>query len=76
MDAHVLTATAHHDGAMLSRITATLGVHPIAGFSYRPAPGAELAEVRIEVLGDAWNRERVLQKICRLVGVLHAAYAD
>jgi len=76
MAAHVLTATAHHDGAMLSRITATLAVHPIAGFSYSPPRGPGPARVRIEVLGDAWQRERVLQKVRRLVGVLDAAYAS
>ena len=76
MDVHVLTATAHHDGAMLARITATLALHPIGGFSYAPSQGVGPAEVRIEVLGDAWQRDRVLQKVRRLVGVLDATYAS
>jgi hypothetical protein len=70
----LLSATAVHDGAMLSRITATLALHPIASFSYEPR-GAEGAHVRIEVLGGEWHEERVLQKVRRLIGVVDAAYA-
>jgi len=69
----LLSATAVHDDAMLSRIAATVALHPIASFSYVPRTADE-AEVRIEVLGDGWHQERVLQKVRRLIGVVDAAY--
>jgi hypothetical protein len=69
----LLSAVAVHDGAMLSRITAKLAVHPIASFSYL-LTGAEEAQVRIEVRGGGWHEERVLQKVRRLVGVVEAEY--
>jgi hypothetical protein len=73
--ARLLSATAVHDGAMLSRIAATLALHPVAAFSYSPTAVDELVEVRIEVLGGDWHQERVLQKVRRLIGVVSAAYA-
>jgi hypothetical protein len=69
----LLSATAVHDGAMLSRITARLAVHPIASFSYLLTTAGR-AEVRIEVRGGDWHEERVLQKLRRVIGVVEAEY--
>ena len=59
---------------MLSRIAATVALHPVAAFSY--APQGTMAVVHLEVLGGTWQESRVQQKLRRLVGVLDAEYAD
>jgi hypothetical protein len=71
-----LVVTAAHDAAMLSRITATIALHPVAAFSYILEPQGEMAVVHLEVLGGTWQEDRVQQKLRRLIGVLDARYAD
>jgi len=67
---YVLQATAVHDDAMLARLTSVLGVHHVGAFSYDPDPATGVALARVEVLGDARQQLRVLQRLRRVVGVL------
>ncbi len=65
----VLEATAVHDDAMLARVTAAIGLHPVGSFSYAPDE-AGIATILVEVRGDAWQQSRVRSRLQRLVGVL------
>jgi hypothetical protein len=70
-----IVVTATHDAAMLSRITATIALHPVATFSYTPSADG-VAAVRIDVLGGEWQETRVLQKVRRIIGVLDARFTE
>jgi len=63
-----LRARAVDGNAMLSRITSILGPFSIDHFEYVVGADAD-AVVVIGVRGDAWQAERVLAKINRLIGV-------
>ena len=67
----LLEATAVHDDAMLARVVAVLGPHPVGAFSYVPQPGPRpRARITVEVAGDPWQCHRVRAKLERVVGVL------
>ena len=70
----LLEATAVHDDAMLSRVVAVLGPHPVGAFSYVSQPGAgSTARITVEVGGDACQMHRVRAKLERIVGVLEVS---
>jgi hypothetical protein len=70
----VVEAVAVHDDAMLARVATVLALHSVGSFSYIPA--GDRAVVRLEVLGGDAQTTRVLHKLRRLIGVVHAACVD
>lgn len=70
----MVEAVAVHDDAMLARVATVLALHPVGSFSY--VPTGDRAVVRLEVLGGEAQTTRVLNKLRRLIGVVHAACVD
>jgi hypothetical protein len=64
-----LDVVAVHGNAMLTRLTALLGPHPIGAFAYRAGTDG-LARVVVEVGGGDRQADRVAARLRRVVGVL------
>lgn len=74
MQRDVVEAVAVHDDAMLARVATVLALHQVGSFSY--VPTGDRAVVRLEVLGGDAQTTRVLHRLRRLVGVVHAGCVD